>query len=353
VSVLLGNGDGTFQVASSFAVGDSPGAVTAADLNGDTIPDLVTANGRSDDVSVLLGNGDGSFKAATAFVAGDGPVSVAVADLDGDTIPDLVIGNLHSDDVSVLLGDGGGSFQAALSFAAGDRPRSVAVADLDGDGIPDLVTANENSDDLSVLLGNGDGTFQSATAFLAGDSPSSVAVADLDGDTHIDLVTANPLSRDVSVLLNLGEGFAIAVEIDIKPGGDSELNPINPLSRGIIPVAILGSAQFGIAGIDVTTLVFGPGGSAAVHRRGGHLDDVNDDGFMDLVSHFRTEGTGIAFGDTEACVAGEMLDGTLFEGCDAIQTVLACGVGFELVFLLPPVIWAHGRRRRSAHRVEA
>ncbi len=101
---------------------------------------------------MLLGNGDGTFQAAVSFAAGTDPVSVAVADLDGDTIPDLVTANRDSNDVSVLLGNGDGRFRAAVSFAAGTLPFSVAVADLDGDTIPDLVTTNVSSDDVSGLI---------------------------------------------------------------------------------------------------------------------------------------------------------------------------------------------------------
>ncbi len=113
--------------------------------------------------------------------------------------------------------------------------------------------------------------------------------------------------------------------VDIKPGG--EPNSIRTASRGRIPVAILGSEIFDVTEIDVTTLAFGPAGAAPAHDLtdsivyAEHLGDVNGDGLTDLVSHYRTQETGIAPGDTQACLMGDLISGVPIVGCDTIRTV--------------------------------
>jgi hypothetical protein len=135
------------------------------------------------------------------------------------------------------------------------------------------------------------------------------------------------------------------IAIAIKPWSDT--NPINPFSQGMIPVAILGSETFDAADVDETTLAFGPDGAAPAHKKGGHLGDVNDDGLTDLLSHYWTPETGIALGDTEACVTGETLDGIAFDGCDSIVAQPPCGNGYAAALVLPPIVWVGGRRRRK------
>ena len=206
-TVAVGAGTGTFDPDASYAVGDSPRSVFAADLDGDGDLDLVTADRDNDRVSVLLNNGDGTFAPRSAYdVGGRAPQSASAADLDGDGDLDLATPNLIDGNVSVLLNDGDGSFPAYSTYAAGDWPRSVFAADLDGDADLDLAVTNYNSGNVSVFMNNGDGTFAPQSVYPVGTSPLSVLAADLDGDGDLDLATANDGSADVSVLFNDGTG---------------------------------------------------------------------------------------------------------------------------------------------------
>ena len=210
VSVLLGNGDGTFRAAANYDVGFFPHSVTSGDFNGDGKPDLAVASSGSNNVSILLGNGDGTFQAALSYGVGRAPVSVTSADFNGDGKLDLVAANGSFDtfapegSVSVLLGNGDGTFQAAVNYDVGFLPLSVMSGDFNGDGKLDLAVANQKSNSVSVLLGNGDGTFRVAVSYSAGTGPASVTSGDFNGDGKLDLVTANTYGNNVSILLDTG-----------------------------------------------------------------------------------------------------------------------------------------------------
>ena len=108
----------------------------------------------------------------------------------------------------------------------------------------------------------------------------------------------------------------IEVDIDIKPG--SFPNSINVKSKGVVPVAILGSNSFDVGIVDISSVIFGPAGASPVHD--GHLEDVNDDGHTDLMFHFRQKKTGLVKGDTEATLTGATTGGTTIEGTDSVNT---------------------------------
>jgi CSLREA domain-containing protein len=202
VSVLIGNGTGSFSAATTFIVDIFPRSISTADFNGDGNLDIATANDIANTVSVLLGNGTGGFGTPTNFAVGNNPFSITVGDFNGDGKIDLATANFVSNNVSVLLGNGNGAFGAATNFAVGNVPQSVTTGDFNGDGKLDLATANNNSNNVSVLLGNGSGGFNAKTNFIVGIGPYSITTGDFNGDGKIDLTVANSFSQSISVLFN-------------------------------------------------------------------------------------------------------------------------------------------------------
>jgi Ca2+-binding RTX toxin-like protein len=209
VSVLLNNGDGSFQSANSYATGPYPDYMATGDLNGDGKTDLVTADFGSGNASVLLGNGNGTFQAATDYTIGPGPAGwVAIGDVNRDGKPDLAASSPDGHFTSILLGNGDGSFQSPIiqtSYPLGGSP--TALADLNGDGKLDLVAVNfDGSNTVGVLLGNGDGTFQAQNNYATGGDGTALAVGDLNGDGKFDLAIGNDNQHTITVLLGNGDG---------------------------------------------------------------------------------------------------------------------------------------------------
>jgi len=162
IHVFKNAGNGTFEDRTDYVVGSFVQSVFCADLDGDSDLDLAAANEYYDDnrVSILMNNGDGTFQAQVDYETGDDPYCVFCADLDGDLDLDLATANLRSDSVSVLINNGDGTFQTKVDYAVGDCPTSVFCADLDGDSDFDLAVTNLCSDNISILMNNGDGTFE-------------------------------------------------------------------------------------------------------------------------------------------------------------------------------------------------
>jgi hypothetical protein len=213
VSILLGNGDGTFQPANNVVAGTNPSSIAVGDFNGDGRVDIVTVNS-DNTVSALLGNGDGTFQTHVDYETGIGPNSVAIGDFNGDGRLDLVVANTGSVSVSVLLGNGDGTFQPHVDYSGTGRVYSVAVGDFNGDGRADLAVAggSTSSGIVAILLGNGDGTFQSAVSYdTSGVFGVSVAVGDFNGDGKLDLAVShlnlgNATTSSVALLLGNGDG---------------------------------------------------------------------------------------------------------------------------------------------------
>ena len=253
VSLLLGSGDGTFQAARTLDPGAvDPVSIAVQDINGDGKPDLLIANACinpndcTGELSVLFGNGDGTFQTAQTYATGGYVASsIWVADVNGDGKPDVLVANTDVSPtdfgggvISVFLANGDGTFRSPQIYGSGGfSTLGVTVADVNGDSRPDLLTINSCRSALygsncgaggvvGVLVGNGDGTFRAPRSIYAGGFQSkALAGADLDGDGRPDVVTASTCAHtglcpngNAGVLLNIGR-FETATTIT------SSLNP--------------------------------------------------------------------------------------------------------------------------------
>jgi hypothetical protein len=329
VSVLMGNGDGTFQPAMVYDSGaELAYSVVIADVNGDGKPDLVvgeSCNGTDcskGGVGVFIGNGDGTFQPVVIYPLKSGAFygsRVAVADLNGDGKLDVAVsmaGDVccSAGVVDVLLGKGNGSFQKATEYRSGgyNGPGSVAIGDVNGDGKPDLVVVNycatacgfppaEGS--IGVLLGNGDGTFQNPVTYDTGGQGSiSVAIANLKRNGSPDLVVTSCGSQacgpggpggTVAVLLNKGDGTFEAAKG--YPAGTSPFSvvaaDVNNDGKLDVVASNWGTSDFG-SNAGAVTILLGKGNGqlapGATYSSGGAespsvaVVDVNGDGKLDI-----------------------------------------------------------------------
>ncbi|GJL59280.1 MAG: hypothetical protein NPIRA03_21370 [Nitrospirales bacterium] len=223
----------TYSPTPSNPVGRAPQAITTGDFNGDGLSDIATVNGTSDDVSVLLGNGNGTFRSAVSFGVGKIPLAVVAADMDRDGLLDLVLALSGADQVVVLKGQGTGLFKKLVSQEAGKGTTFLAVRDVNGDGWSDVVVVNSGRFgyyppfDLAVLLNDGQGGLLAPVAYEQdgrdGMFPTGVLVEDLTGDGKPDLAVtwSQPSWRSpnglVSILKNTGNGKFV-LEKELNPG---------------------------------------------------------------------------------------------------------------------------------------
>ncbi|MBL7717062.1 MAG: VCBS repeat-containing protein [Bdellovibrionales bacterium] len=209
-----GNGDGTFATPASL--GDYPGAtdVTAVDLNEDTKLDLALVSKTDKTVSILLGNGDGTFSFYQTIYVGttaSPPIRLIATSLDTDAHADLVVmtgGPYESSNLHVFLGLGTGALQSAVSYAASDRRMNLEAADLDGDGKMDIAVGGSNFKGLNIFKGNGDGTLQTRAEYNLDYPTGGIALADFNADGKKDVAGfCTSSAYNTSVTLNNGSGL--------------------------------------------------------------------------------------------------------------------------------------------------
>jgi hypothetical protein len=263
VYFVPGKGDGTLGTAISSTTESSPeGGLVAGDFNGDGILDLAVTNPQLNTVSILLGNGDGTFKTPVDFVTGTSPGAVVAGDFNGDGKFDLAVLDGSGATVSILLGNGDGTFKPRVPYLAGVNDSSLTLGDFNGDGILDIALSDTQcanglcpvNGSVNMLLGNGDGTFQSQLSFPAGGEPMFIVTTGL--------VTASPTPvgrAGVAVANLLDNTVSIFSPLESQSGAG---NPV-PAITSISPTnAVVGSGPFtltvnGSNFISSSTLSFG------------------------------------------------------------------------------------------------
>lgn len=205
ISVLLGNGSGGFASPVTYTAGttgEQLHSVALADFNGDTKLDVAVTSNLSGATSILLGNGNGTFQSPSTFSTGQYPAGIIATDLNGDAKQDLVIAVANSNAMFVLLGNGNGTFQTAVTYSVEAGPQFFRLSDLNGDGKVDTVVVNSNANTLSILRGNGNGTFQPAVTTPVRFGSVNPLTADFDSDGKPDLAIIDNAVDFVDVRLN-------------------------------------------------------------------------------------------------------------------------------------------------------
>jgi hypothetical protein len=246
ISILLGNGDGTFQAQVPYSVGTLPASIVAADFNGDGKLDLAVLNDEA--IGILLGNGDGTFQAQVTYAV---TVSESIGlftlptlvpgDFNGDGNLDLAVAGSNS--ISVLLSNGNGTFQPTLETVCTECDQSMATGDFNGDGILDLALTGENT---RILLGLGNGTFYLNATYQSG-SGTAIAVADLNGDGKLDLV----ITQAGRYLTVLGGSFAVQLGNGNGTFGDPVFYGTGSLADALLIDDFNGDGKLDVAVADV------------------------------------------------------------------------------------------------------
>jgi len=247
VHILLGNGDGTFSNGATIAMplGICACAVNIADVNNDQIPDIVLgSNGATATISVLLGNGDGTFQSpivstfAPVIASGGNPFTgspLAVADVNSDGNPDLLVPDAIGGAIYVLTGDGKGHFSLANTLQSFAYPYQAFAADINGDDKPDLVVFGLLGNGVTVFLGKGNAKFAAGVNYTLPAASRNVVFTDVNNDGHPDIV-ASTYSIDSATSAAIFQIAMLPGKSDGTFGPLAELVPNVPENTDLVAV---------------------------------------------------------------------------------------------------------------------
>jgi hypothetical protein len=292
VSVVISNGDGTFQpplwpTNSSVDAWD----IAVGDLNGDGWPDAVTIeDSPSPAVGVYLNNGGSAFLTPGVYWVGGTPAGVAVKDVNADGAPDVLVAN-YDHHLDVLLNLGDGALGAPTTYPTSGSAYRVTAGDLNGDGLPEVVVSNEAGGVFDVFLNLGGGALSGKLPYATPEGPAGVTLVDMNGDCRLDVVATTQYRGSVDLLMNDGSG-------DLLPGveyaaGDNSTGVVSADMNGDLWPDLVVANNGGVDGIPSASVIMNQGDGRLraarvyglhVYARAVRLEDVNNDGHLDLIA---------------------------------------------------------------------
>jgi hypothetical protein len=299
VGVLLGYGNGSFATVLTFStvINSHPFGVAVGDVNNDKHLDILTANPDSNSISILFGDGNGTFSVPWIILMGDnsGPLSINLADFNSDNYLDFAITNDLAGNIGVLLGDGTGNFvtETTYSFGPASTPNFAITGDFNHDNRIDIAATLFGTDYVVILFGYGNGSFQVARAFYTGfgSNPVGITVADFNNDTQLEIVVALRGTGQITILT---EYFAANFSNQITYSVGSAPQPysiaigdLNNDNQSDIVVANSGTDNLKIAfglgnGTFASQMIYSTGIDS--HPECVITGDVNNDNYLDIIS---------------------------------------------------------------------
>ncbi len=325
-----------FAMGSADIMTNGPRNSVSGDFNGDGIPDLAIAGGAANTLSVLLGNGDGTFTAApgSPIALQSNVIGVAVGDFNNDGKLDIVATCYGSGTMATLLGNGDGTYRAPVYVSVGYSAEAIAVGDLNHDGNLDVAIANQVFNRVLVLRGDGTGAFPSSSTLATGSQPYSIALADLDGSGSLDMVVGNATANKLYVFLNNGSGsFTVANGSPIALSSDSYMVAAGDFrGNGIMDLVVVDN------GGNTLEVLLGNGNGTfqspasitgtASGAKFVTVGDYNGDGELDFATCDAAGTIGIYFGNGDGTFQAASILSTGARNCLYIVTADFDGDGF-------------------------